>query len=167
MQRIPVCIRSPMIESTVLARGYFVLLIGLIIACAPAPPRTAPVGDVDPMSPNPPPTTTVTAEDISRSPTVPIEDQLAAKYPGVWVSRTADGLSIRLRGSSTINGSSEPLYVLDGIAIQPGPNGALAGLSPYDIASIQVVRDATGTAMYGIRGVNGVIVIRTKKPPVQ
>ena len=117
------------------------------------------------MSPNPPPTTTVTAEDISRSPTIPIEDQLAAKYPGVWVSRTADGVSIRLRGgSTTISGSSEPLYVLDGIAIQPGPNGALAGLSPYDIASIQVVKDATGTAMYGIRGVNGVIVIRTKKP---
>jgi TonB-dependent SusC/RagA subfamily outer membrane receptor len=40
----------------------------------------------------------------------------------------------------------------------------LAGISPYDIASIQVVKDATGTAMYGIRGANGVIVIRTKKP---
>ncbi|MDQ3674866.1 MAG: TonB-dependent receptor plug domain-containing protein [Gemmatimonadota bacterium] len=111
----------------------------------------------------------MTAEDISRSPTVPIEDQLAAKYPGVWVSRSSDGgISIRLRGASTtISGSKEPLYVVDGIAIQPGPNGALSGLSPYDIASIQVVKDATGTAMYGIRGVNGIIVIKTKKPAVQ
>ncbi len=144
-------------------------MIGLVLACATAPPRTGPVVDSDPMSPNPPPTTTVTAEDISRSPTVPIEDQLAAKYPGVWVSRSSDGgISIRLRGASTtISGSKEPLYVVDGIAIQPGPNGALSGLSPYDIASIQVVKDATGTAMYGIRGVNGIIVIKTKKPAVQ
>lgn len=93
-----------------------------------------------------------------------MEDQLASKYPGVWVTRAPDGgLAIRLRGSTSVNGNKEPLYVLDGIAIQPGPSGALAGISPYDIASIQVVKDATGTAMYGIRGVNGVIIIKTKK----
>ncbi len=142
-----------------------VVVIGLFLACAPAPPRTSPVGDADPMAPNPAPTTAVTAEDIARSPTVSIEDQLAAKYPGVWVVRSATGgIAIRLRGASSVNGSGEPLYVLDGIAIQPGPMGALEGISPYDIASIQVVRDATGTAMYGVRGVNGVIVIKTKKP---
>jgi TonB-dependent SusC/RagA subfamily outer membrane receptor len=141
------------------------VIFGLVLACAPAPPRTSPVGDADPMAPNPAPTTAVTAEDIARSPTVSIEDQLAAKYPGVWVVRSSTGgIAIRLRGASSVNGSGEPLYVLDGIAIQPGPNGALDGISPYDIASIQVVRDATGTAMYGVRGVNGVIVIKTKKP---
>ena len=140
-------------------------VIGLVLACAPPPPRTAPVGDVDPMSPNPAPTTTVTAEDIERSPTVSIEDQLAARYPGVWVSRSSDGgIAVRMRGTSSVNGNGEPLYVLDGIAITPGPNGALSGISPYDIASIQIVRDVTGTAMYGVRGVNGVIVIKTKKP---
>jgi TonB-dependent SusC/RagA subfamily outer membrane receptor len=117
------------------------------------------------MAPNPAPAAEVTAEDIARSPTVSIEDQLAAKYPGVWVVRSSTGgIAIRLRGASSVNGSAEPLYVLDGIAIQAGPNGALEGISPYDIASIQVVRDATGTAMYGVRGVNGVIVIKTKKP---
>jgi len=120
------------------------------------------------MSPNPAPSTTVTAEDIARNPTVSIEDQLAAKYPGVWVTRGSDGgIAIRMRGTSSLSSSSAPLYVLDGIAIQPGPNGALSGISPYDIESIQVVKDATGTAMYGVRGVNGVIVIKTKKPPVQ
>jgi TonB-dependent SusC/RagA subfamily outer membrane receptor len=139
-------------------------MIGLVLACATAPPRTSPVADVDPMAP-PPSGATVTADDISRSPTVSIEDQLAAKYPGVWVTRSPDGgIAIRMRGTSTVNASKAPLYVLDGIAIEPGANGALAGISPYDIASIQVVKDATGTAMYGIRGANGVIVIRTKKP---
>jgi TonB-dependent SusC/RagA subfamily outer membrane receptor len=117
------------------------------------------------MDPKPSSGPGVTAEDISRSPTVPIEDQLAARYPGVWVTRSEDGgIAIRMRGASTINASSAPLYVLDGIAIQPGPNGALSGISPYDIASIEIVRDATGTAMYGVRGVNGVIIIKTKKP---
>ena len=152
-----------MIESFARVRVPFSLLSGLLLACAP--PRTSPVGDVDPMSPKPTPPAGVTAEDISRSPTVSIEDQLAAKYPGVWVSRSPDGgLAIRMRGSSSVNGEKAPLYVIDGIAIQPGVSGALAGISPYDIESIQVVRDATGTAMYGVRGVNGVIVIRTKKP---
>ena len=157
-----------MVESILRMTVRFSLLAGLVLACAPPAPRTAPVGDVDPMTPNPPPPVGVTAEDFARNPTVSIEDQLAAKYPGVWVTRTAEGgVSVRLRGSSTINGNTEPLYVVDGISIVPGPNGALAGISPYDIASIQVVRDATGTAMYGMRGVNGVIIIKTKKPPVQ
>ncbi|HEU4748422.1 MAG TPA: TonB-dependent receptor plug domain-containing protein [Gemmatimonadaceae bacterium] len=152
-----------MIESIGRARVPFALLIGLLLACAP--PRTSPVGDVDPMSPKPTPPAGVTADDIARSPTVSIEDQLAAKYPGVWVSRSPDGgLAIRMRGKTSVNGNNAPLYVIDGIAIQPGSNGALSGISPYDIASIEVVRDATGTAMYGIRGVNGVIIIKTKKP---
>jgi TonB-dependent starch-binding outer membrane protein SusC len=112
----------------------------------------------------PPPRAGVTAEDIARSPTVSIEDQLAAKYPGVWVSRSPEGgISVRMRGAPP-SGGQIPLYVIDGIPIDPGPNGALSGISPYDIASIQVVKDATGTAMYGIRGANGVIIIKTKKP---
>lgn len=152
-----------MIKSLVRALVPLSPAIVLVLACAP--PRTAPVGDVDPMSPKPPPATSVTAEDLERSPTVSIEDQLAAKYPGVWVTRSSDGgVAIRMRGTSSINGNTEPLYVVDGIAITPGANGALSGLSPYDIESIQVVKDATGTAMYGIRGVNGVIVVKTKKP---
>jgi TonB-dependent SusC/RagA subfamily outer membrane receptor len=154
-----------MIKSLVRALVPLSPAIGLVLACAPPPPRTAPVGDVDPMSPKPAPTTTVTAEDIARSPTVAIEDQLAAKYPGVWVSRSSDGgIAIRLRGGSPANASGPPLYVLDGIPIQPGANGALSGISPYDIETIQVVKDATGMAMYGVRGMNGVIVIKTKKP---
>ena len=56
------------------------------------------------------------------------------------------------------------LYVVDGVTIQPGPNGALTGINPYDIESIKVLKDPADTSMYGMRGANGVIVVTTKKP---
>ena len=68
-----------------------------------------------------------------------------------------------IRGATSIYGNNEPLYVLDGIPIQPGPGGTLAGISPYDIESIQVLKDPADTALYGMRGANGVIVIKTKR----
>ena len=84
---------------------------------------------------------------------------------GVVVSRTEDGgIAIRIRGASTFTGSNAPLYVVDGVAIQPGPNGSLTGINPYDIASIKVLKEAAETTMYGSRGANGVIVIKTKRP---
>jgi TonB-dependent SusC/RagA subfamily outer membrane receptor len=91
---------------------------------------------------------------------------MTAKFPGVWISRTADGaLSIRIRGATSVQGSNEPLYIIDGTPIQPGPNGGLTGISPQDIASIQVLKDAAATTMYGVRGANGVIIIKTKVQP--
>jgi len=86
-----------------------------------------------------------------------------SRVPGVWISRTADGgIAIRIRGTSSLMGNTEPLYIIDDVPINPGPNGALTGINPHDIASIEVVKDATGTAMYGVRGANGVIIIKTK-----
>jgi len=106
----------------------------------------------------------VTAEDIARAPEQPIEQQLMAKVPGIEVSRTPNGeVAIRIRGGSSIYGSNEPLYVVDGIALQPNQDGGLPGVNPYDIASIEVLKDAASTTMYGSRGANGVIVIRTKQ----
>jgi len=141
----------------------FGLLVGLASACAPA--RTTPGETVNPAPRDPPSGTTLTAEDIQRTPSVPIEDLLMAKVAGVWVSRTSDGgIAVRIRGATTIYGSKEPLYVLDGITIQAGPNGGLTGISPSDIESIEVVKDAAGMAMYGVRGANGVIIIKTKRP---
>jgi TonB-dependent SusC/RagA subfamily outer membrane receptor len=70
---------------------------------------------------------------------------------------------VRIRGATSINSSTEPLYVIDGVATQPGPNGSLPGVHPYDIETIQVLKDAASTAMYGVRGANGVIVIKTKQ----
>lgn len=66
--------------------------------------------------------------------------------------------SLTLRGASTLNGSTEPLYVVDGI---PGVNLNL--IPPADIESIDVLRDASATAIYGSKAANGVIIVTTKK----
>jgi TonB-dependent SusC/RagA subfamily outer membrane receptor len=130
------------------------LLVALAAGCASRPTRR-----------ERPSTTTVTAEDIERNPTQPIETVLQAKVPGVWVTRTADGgIAIQLRGQTSFYGSNAPLYVIDGVPIQPGPNGALTGVNPHDIETIEVLKDAADTAMYGMRGANGVIIIKTKRP---
>ena len=107
---------------------------------------------------------TVTANDISQQPGKPIEEVLAGRIAGVQVGRDETGaLTVRVRGGSSVNGSNEPLYVIDGVTIQPGPGGSLSGINPNDIQSIQVLRDAMATAAYGVRGANGVIVIKMKK----
>ena len=107
----------------------------------------------------------VTASDISQQPGKSIEEVLAGRIAGVQVGRDETGaLTVRIRGGSSISGSNEPLYVIDGVSIQPGPGGSLAGINPSDIESIQVLRDAMATASYGVRGANGVIVIKMKKP---
>jgi TonB-dependent SusC/RagA subfamily outer membrane receptor len=132
-----------------------VLLVGLAAGCGSsrAPRR------------EPPDRTTVTAEDIENNPSQPIEKVLQAKVPGVWITRTPDGgIAVQIRGNTSIYGEQQPLYVVDGVPIQPGPNGALNGVNPYDIESIKVLKDAAETAMYGMRGANGVIVVKTKKP---
>lgn len=106
----------------------------------------------------------VTSAEIRKD--QPIEESLEGRFPGVEVIRTSDGgVAIRIRGGSSILGSNDPLYVIDGVEITPGPNGALTGINPYDIESIEVLKDATSTAMYGSRGSNGVILIKMKKPP--
>ena len=93
-----------------------------------------------------------------------IEQILQSKVAGIVVSRTDDGgIAIRIRGTSSFTGSNAPLYVIDGIPITPGPNGSLTGINPYDIASIKVLKDPADITMYGVRGANGVILIKTKK----
>ena len=79
------------------------------------------------------------------------------------VTRTPDGgIAIRIRGNSSIGANMEPLYVIDGVAIQPGPGGALQGINPHDIATIEVLKDAASLSYYGLRAGNGVILIKTK-----
>lgn len=115
--------------------------------------------------PDPSSGSTVTEEDMQRT-NEPIEMALMGRVSGAWVTRTPDGgIAVRIRGATSIHGSNEPLYVIDGIPIQPGPNGSLVGINPYDIASIEVLKDAANVSMYGVRGSNGVILISTKRPP--
>jgi TonB-dependent SusC/RagA subfamily outer membrane receptor len=112
---------------------------------------------------SPPPSTAVTAEDIQRNPGQPIEEILKGRVAGVTVTRVDGGIAVRIRGATSIYGSNEPLYVVDGVPIQPGPGGSLVGIDPYDIESIEVLKDPADTALYGMRGANGVIVIKTKR----
>ncbi len=122
-------------------------------------------------------TVTVTADEIARS---PINDPLSAlqgRVAGLEVNASnglpGSAFTVRLRGLNSISASNEPLYIIDGIPYfsEPlnmfsGDNGQqspLAGINPADIESINVLKDADATAIYGSRAANGVILITTKK----
>lgn len=114
----------------------------------------------------------VSAEDLDAgaAPTVNVSNALQGKAPGVQVvsSSGAPGsaTSVRIRGSNSITANSEPLYVVDGIAAAQGSTGLdnpLASIDPNNIESIQILKDASATAIYGARGSNGVVLITTKR----
>lgn len=144
-------------------RATRLLLVGLVYGCASAN-NGMPAPAVSPLT-GPEHGTIVTSEDIDRTATAadPIERAIAAHVAGVTVTRTADGgIAVRIRGQSTLNGNTEPLFVIDGLPIEAGPGGSLVGINPHDIASIEVLKDAASTAFYGVRGANGVVLIKTK-----
>jgi TonB-dependent SusC/RagA subfamily outer membrane receptor len=149
------------------------LVVGLSSGCAsskaarPAEPvNVAPVSAPahDPAPPSPPVAgTTVNADDLEAAGSDPIEKTLMSRVPGVWITRTSDGgIAVRIRGQTSINANTEPLYIIDGLAVQAGPGGALVGINPHDIASIEVLKDAQSLSFYGVRAANGVILIKTK-----
>ena len=94
-----------------------------------------------------------------------IESLFQGRFPGVTVTRTDNGgLQIRIRGgNNTLMGSDEPLYVVDDTPLPAGTGGILF-LNPYDIERIEVLKNPDDTAIYGIRGGNGVIRITTRRP---
>ncbi len=106
--------------------------------------------------------TTVNSKDLNVGSYTDPGQLLQGKVPGLVVVQNSDpngGVnSLTLRGASTLNGSTEPLYVVDGI---PGVNLNL--IPPADIESIDVLRDASATAIYGSKAANGVIIVTTKK----
>ena len=107
----------------------------------------------------------ITAEDIQRSPGMSIEQLVITHVPGATLTRAADGHPvIRLRGETTILGDPEPLIVVNDVPLNPNVSGNLSAIDTHDIATIEVLRDAAATSAYGIRGANGVILIRTKQP---
>lgn len=111
-----------------------------------------------------PPGTVLTAEDIRRSPGQSLEQLLLARVPGLTIERRADGGSkLILRGKNTIVGDDEPLFVVNGIALGAAVGGNLSAINIHDIETVQVLRDAAATSAYGVRGSNGVIIIRTKQ----
>ena len=94
-------------------------------------------------------------------PITQVSDALQGRVAGVNV--VSDGIpggsvKIRIRGTNSINKSNEPLYVIDGMVRESG----LEGINPEDIQSMQILKDASSTAIYGSRGANGVVIITTK-----
>jgi TonB-dependent starch-binding outer membrane protein SusC len=91
-----------------------------------------------------------------------VEELFAGRFPGVEVAKPpGGGITVRIRGSSTVVGDSEPLYIIDGARVQSGPGGLLF-LDPNDIKKIEVLKDIGSTSFYGSEGANGVILITTK-----
>ena len=112
----------------------------------------------------------ITPRDFNPGRVVSAEQLIQAKVPGVQIidnNEPGGGISIRIRGGTSVNASNEPLYVIDGVPLNIG-GGLSSGrnplnfLNPADISSITVLKDASATAIYGSRGANGVLLITTK-----
>ena len=116
-------------------------------------------------APTPRASTMIDSTMIGDSGDRPLVEIIAAHIPGVRLVRGADGgLGLHIRGESSVYNSGQPLIVIDGLQIEPGQQFNLAAINPHDIASIEVVKDSPALSLYGIRGANGVVIIRTKKP---
>ena len=124
----------------------------------------------------------VNTDALAKAPVQSIDQMLQGTAPGVQVTtgsaEPGGALSIRIRGTASITGNSEPLYVIDGFPVENDIEGSAAGnggrdrttppnplitLNPSDIESISILKDASATAIYGARGANGVVIITTKQ----
>ena len=104
----------------------------------------------------------VGGEDVHEVPKVNAIEAIKGRVPGVDIVTTGnkpgDGVRVRLRGERSLKASNDPLYVLDGIPMA----GGIGDINPRDIESIEVLKDASATAIYGSRGANGVVLITTR-----
>jgi TonB-dependent SusC/RagA subfamily outer membrane receptor len=121
--------------------------------------------------------TSVRSEEIVNVPIASIDGALQGKAPGLQVIQNAgnpgNGMTVRIRGSSSLSAGNQPLYVIDGVPMladnysQLGMGGqdltAVSSLSPDEIASIDVLKDASAAAIYGSRASNGVVLVTTKR----
>ncbi|MBQ8022458.1 MAG: SusC/RagA family TonB-linked outer membrane protein [Bacteroidales bacterium] len=125
----------------------------------------------------------IAGEDVLQNNAISVDNMLQGKIPGLMVlgssSTPGAATKIRIRGTSTISGNREPLWVVDGVILDDPVSlsteelndldnvnligNAISGLNPIDIESIDVLKDASATAIYGVRAANGVIVVTTKK----
>lgn len=127
--------------------------------------------------------TSLSAEDFNKGANVSVTQMIAGRAAGVNITQTSSepggGLSVRIRGASSVNAGNDPLYVIDGLPIENSapisgsagrgfPAGSQArnplnSLNPNDIESVEILKDASSAAIYGSRGANGVVLITTKK----
>jgi len=117
----------------------------------------------------------VSSKEIGRTVNTTIEQAIQGRAAGVYITQNSGqpggGISVNIRGVNSITGSTEPLYVVDGVQI-PGQTASfgsqsssnpLAGLNPADIESVEILQGPSATAIYGSRGTNGVVMITTKR----
>lgn len=114
----------------------------------------------------------VSAEEFNTGRVISPAELIAAKAPGVQVvdnNEPGGGKTIRIRGATSVNASSDPLYIIDGMPLGTGAGGGLSAgrdplnfLNPNDIENITVLRDASAAAIYGANAANGVVIITTK-----
>jgi TonB-dependent SusC/RagA subfamily outer membrane receptor len=145
-------------------------LSAAVLSAAACGTGGAAAGDVAPVPAVAPPVApaqknVVTAQMLADAGDVPIEKVLADRIAGVRLDRASDGhLTLRIRGTSSWNSDTDPLYVVDGVPLTAAFGGPLTGINKADIERIQVLKDAASTSMYGSRGASGVVLIETKKP---
>mgnify|MGYP003945298155 CR=1 FL=1 len=119
----------------------------------------------------------VKAEDLENIPVTSFESALQGKASGVMISsqngKLGQGITVRVRGAASVTAGSEPLYIVDGIPITSNdlsstsaPTSPLADINVNDIESIEVLKDAASSAIYGARASNGVVLITTKQGKV-
>jgi TonB-linked SusC/RagA family outer membrane protein len=112
----------------------------------------------------------VGTDEFNQGRIVTPEELIAAKVPGVQVisnNEPGGGVTIRVRGGTSVNAANDPLFVIDGVPIAVGGGvsdgrNPLSFLNPNDIANITILKDASATAIYGSRGANGVVLVTTK-----
>jgi TonB-linked SusC/RagA family outer membrane protein len=122
-------------------------------------------------------TAKVTAEELQDIPVVSVDQALQGRAAGVQISQNSgtpgSGISVRVRGATSISANNQPLYVVDGVPLTTGDYSqlgyggqsvnAIADLNPNDIESIDILKDASAAAIYGSRAANGVVLITTKR----
>ena len=107
----------------------------------------------------------IDSDVLTQKPVTNINDALAGRVAGVNIGKASspsNDSSIKIRGTNTINSGSSPIYVVDGL-VMGNDFGFFNSLNVNDVESIQILKDASATALYGSRGANGVIVVTTKK----
>ncbi|MEM6768558.1 MAG: SusC/RagA family TonB-linked outer membrane protein, partial [Bacteroidota bacterium] len=112
----------------------------------------------------------IKGDEILKTGRATLEESLLGRLAGVQVQPTdgtpGGGIAIRIRGGSSLTAGNQPLYVIDGFPLTPAANGfenPMVNLNPADIESIEVLKDASATAIYGANGANGVVIITTKQ----
>ena len=135
--------------------------VAVVLACTGGS-RTTPNEPVPRAAPPPPAGSTVTSDEPARSQPNTIGEMLAGRIAGVTVlPAPGGGIVVRMGGPTSFYSGQDPLYVVDGVPVTV-TRGMLNWIHPRDVESITALKDPSQTAIYGVRGINGVIVIKTK-----